>query len=719
MQHQSRPYPESTIKKWLEVISIFSKKLYSKRRLSCLVLNYLLASLLLLNVSIVPLSAQLQTQALASYNGDVHTPKGDLHMLVIFVRYEDRAMMRDSKAWPNVSKEGVLPQMAIGEVNDLFNARPETIGQPGQKKNLSDLYYLMSGGTFRLTADIFPVQVPIKYNGGNFFSSQRQMNKQAVDWIVQHYPDFDWSKYDNRSNKSGYAKDNSQSKPDKILDYVIFMHRAPGSTGMGSPGNFPVGKTGYMIRHGHTGLKSYSDAPHNWEYFNHEFSHNLFTCPHYLGANSTDGNRFYTQKGWGFMSAWHAPFFTSNAWESWWLGWIKPQEVTEPGRYELKDFATEQDAIRMKIPGTNDYLWIENHQKKNHWDEKLFFNNPENGEPKSAPGIYMYVVGNIASDRAKPRLSPFNPAHCNFIKVLNAAGNFDFAATGDSLRTPYFLSPLIRKGLSNPIAGQNEFQFIRADYNKDGKIKVGGAHGNKDRGPGEQQDIWTEQTDKEARYSLNSTGDANDALVSGDLIGHNGTFPIVNYPTFSKKNQLLSPYLLNGISIEVIRQKKSGAYVLAVKYDDWKIKKNTRWCGSLKIAPQYKEVKIALAKNQKLILDLSGTPNRETMHSLTRTCANPTRLDLEANQLISLEAGSELELKQWSELYLKDQAKIVIKRGASLIVRAGCKLYLEGNSRIEVRAGGKLIVEEDAKFIQSQEAAVEVKRKGSFEELGR
>ena len=48
-------------------------------------------------------------QGFRSYNGGVHTPKGKLHMLVIFVRYSDKSMMGGDKIWPNSDS---LPLMA-------------------------------------------------------------------------------------------------------------------------------------------------------------------------------------------------------------------------------------------------------------------------------------------------------------------------------------------------------------------------------------------------------------------------------------------------------------------------------------------------------------------------------------------------------------------------------------------------------------------------------
>lgn len=643
------------------------------------------------------------TTELSSIHGGVHTPKGDLHTLMIFVRFEGTNKMKAGRRWPDVSEEGVLPRMAVGESNQLFHQDPERLGQSERVKNLSDYYYTMSGGQFRLTGDIFPIQVPIQLereSRSNFFTRQGKMNQLVINWIAEHYPEFDWSKYDRRSNDPNYRYDNQNSKPDSILDYVVFMYRDFGSTGMGSSSNLSIPNSVYSIRDGHTGIKSYADAKHNWEYFKHEFAHNLYACPHYLGANSADGNKFYTQKGWGMMAAWHSPFFTANAWEAWWLDWLEPQEINQNGRYELKDYITGRDAIRIQIPGTQDYLWLENHQKQDIWDDKIFYTDTTK-YPISAPGIYAYVVASPGADRSKPKLSPFSRHHANMIRMLNGEGQFDYRPV-DTMKSEYGTPmPVFRKGNTNPIAGQNDFQFIRYDFDGDQRIKIGMKHGNKDGGGREEWDVWFEEIDGKGRYSLNCTGDQLDAFGLGDVIGKSGIVPAMNYPSFERKVQQLDPIILNGIRIEVLDQRADGSYVLDIQFDDWVLTESRRWCGNLQLPSSDTESFtsfLSLARNTTLTLDLSGTPNRENIHPETGTCVNPTRLHVESGRGIRLQRGSQMIVEEFSELILEDKAKLIVERGATLLIRDRGSLQAKLGSRITVKRGGELVIGEQGIF---------------------
>jgi len=638
----------------------------------------------------------------SSFNGYVHTPKGDLHILVIFVRYENRSLMSNS-GWPDETREGVLPRMADGAINQLFNTDPETIGNEAQIPNLSDYYYKMSGGTFRITADIFPVQVPVSYvppTINNFFSRQLKMNFDAIKWITENYPDFDWSKYDNRTNNPYFANDNQDTPPDSILDYVVFMHRAQGSTGAGSPGSISIPDSPFKIRDGHTGIQSYADAEHNWLYFKHEFAHNLYRCPHYLGANSADGLRYYTQKGWGLMAAWHAPFFTTNAWEKWWLGWLEPTEITQNGTYTLKDMMEGREAVRIQIPGTQDYLWIENHQKKDTWwDRKMFFNSLSQRQPLSASGIYMYVVASPGSDRKKPDLNPFNTRHANIIKVYNGEGNFDVVPTGDKLFNGFFESTVMEKVAPNPFSGQNDFQFIRYDYDNNGRLDLGLSHGNRDRTGKEQRGVWSEKINNRNVLTFGNTGDGNDAFVPGDEIGLSGKIPVTHFPEYLHTREEFEPYLLNGLSIKILEEDEQGTMKLEVKFDDWEVRTDQRWCGNLRLPAFTNEENkmLIIGEEAKVDLALSGTPDRITRHPETGSMSNPTRLLVESGRGITLKKKSELNIAPSSTLELAGKSSLIVEKGATLYVQGTLRLSDEAELVIEKK--GKLILEAESELI--------------------
>jgi M6 family metalloprotease-like protein len=308
----------------------------------------------------------------SSTNGVVHTPKGNLHILIVFIEnqndkppssYDGDLQNNPPGYWaPND-----IPNWAKGTSNELLDATPATIGTT---KNLSLFYKEMSDGEFILTGDIFPELIPVSgLNSLGGVANYAQVNAQAVAYINANYPNYNWSKYDNRTNSPNYNYDNSTSSPDNKLDYVVFMQRRVGFNGFAGIGSHTITTTfsgtleTFTINDGHTAERCFNSASHHWIFFKHEFAHNLYNAPHYLGANKcADGQYFYRPTGWGLMATWHQQFDVANAWEKWWLGWLTPQEVSSNGNYVLKDFITEHDAIRLPIPNApGEYLWIENH----------------------------------------------------------------------------------------------------------------------------------------------------------------------------------------------------------------------------------------------------------------------------------------------------------------------------------------------------------------------
>ncbi|MDX1906806.1 MAG: hypothetical protein SF053_07200 [Bacteroidia bacterium] len=655
---------------------------------------------------------------LHSTHGAVHTPAGDLHILVIFVRFTDAVKMHAPRTWPDETSPGVLPEMATGAANKLFYNTPAFFDSQARTANLSDYYYTMSGGRFRLTADIFPEQVPVSFvpeTGANFFSRQGQMNQAAVKWITEHYPDFDWSVYDRRTNHPAFRQDNQTSPPDNVLDYVVFMYRAFGATGMGSSGNFAVPGTPYRIQDGHTGIQCYGDAEHNWEYFKHEFAHNLYDAPHYLGANGSDGEHLYIQKGWGMMAGWHTPFFTANAWECWWMGWIAPQEITRSGTYRLRDFVTGRDAISIVIPGTQDRLWLENHQKRDLWDEKLYYKDTAQGQPLSSPGLYMYVTAAPGYSREHPQLNPFDKSHANLIRMYHGEGNADYRFDGDSLKGLPGRFPIFSKTAPNPISGQNDFQTILADFNGDGKITLGLRHGNRDAGRAEGAEVWAERRDSLLWMGYHNTGNAGDALLPGDETGLSGIFPTLNYPRYLVQTESLQPYILNGITIRVLSLLPDGTLELQVDLNDWTLRHTQRWCGPISLqalAPG--QPPLVIGPGTVLTLDLSGTADRSSRHPETGTFSNPTRLTARDSTQIIIQQRARVDIGMHAGLHLTDSTLLTIGSGGTLHLHTGGSLIIDAGARLVIKKGGRLLIEPATTISPESLSRIEVQRGGKI-----
>jgi hypothetical protein len=347
--------------------------------------------------------------------------------------------------------------------------------------------------------------------------------------------------------------------------------------------------------------------------------------------------------------------------------------------------ARTQDAIRITLPGSEDYLWIENHQKQDPWDDKLFYKDSTRGQPQSAPGMYCYVVAGPGSRRERPSLNAFGLREVNLIKMYNGAGNFDFEFRGDSVQIESLRLPAVLPAQPNPIAGQNEFQFIRQDFNGDGRIGIGFRHGNLDPGGREEVDVWADLRDGRPMCAWNCTGDEADALSVGDTLGLNGRFPLLNYPEFRRDSQRLDPYMLNGLEIIIHSQLPDGSYLLDIRFDGWQISKALRGCGELRLGeqmlgPRFPELRIK--PGGLLRLDLSGTPARETRHPLTGTFCPPTRLAVADSCGLRVEKGGELRLSRHSRLVFEAGSYLKLDRGAKVIVESGCQLIFQPGSRL-------------------------------------
>ena len=125
-----------------------------------------------------------------------------------------------------------------------------------------------------------------------------------------------------------------------------------------------------------------------------------------MGANSGAGQLFYVSNGWGMMGRSERTFLTVNGWEKWFLGWAQPQLITKQninstGIYVAKDFTEGLDALQIELPyhrfyteetqthQFKQYLYIENHQKINHFDKKFLFNSATD---ETVPGLYAYLL---------------------------------------------------------------------------------------------------------------------------------------------------------------------------------------------------------------------------------------------------------------------------------------------------------------------------------------
>ncbi len=587
------------------------------------------------------------------------------------------------------------------------------------------------------------------------------------------YPNFNWSDYDNRNNYPNYDSDNSLSSPDSEIDYVIIVYRydkswsSQPSSGSGFKKGVPGGYStignfnninwnGYNFTAGFTSCMGHTSASGFAKFFVHELAHELYECPHVMGANSTMGMYFNKPySGWGMMGT-GGRVLAANAWESWLLGWNELEtgsnsensdiqsaaDLNASGEYNLRDFVTNGDAIRIKIPNTTStYLWIENHQKQSMFDHCPWAGSkPGRGAeliPDIESGLYMYIE-NTWPTRNNFNLSPFNMSAVNSMKLLNAQGNYDYTHSpmpemnGNYFDGGYYWGNKVyswERGSKINIGGINPWYSVIDDYPKfdDNKMLISGKDGhipwtdNDHNGSKiERQAIVRETKGANTNMLFTNTfglnneavstfGRRSDAFQLGDKVGIDGIVPALNHPEYSTANSKLGEAYLNGLSVEVIGD-ANGVMRIKIKFNDYNIIENKRWTGNISIPDltNNSNYDLVIGTNTNVYVDKSGIPNRHTQ--LNGEFVNPSVLTCMPNASVLIRSAAELKIENKSTLALSNNSTVTIESGilsisnnSHLLVKSGiCNIVNNGtiniNGNLSFEPGAQLIVTGTGEF---------------------
>lgn len=664
-----------------------------------------------------------QTQSTYSPHGGVFTPKGTLRVLVVFVSYKDKNPANVNfengnftlEDW-DYNKNNKLPSFVNPETGAcpkfIFNQESDFETYINEiKNNYSKEFALMSNNKFKLIGEVFsdangkPTVVEIDPTGG---SSWTDMNQRAVQEMQKINPNADLSRFDQRENLPNFKFDNSDTtthKADKILDFVVFIHRyntgwaqdpKPGMKAwIGSTGGFAATGVqhnnkinGYRIAEGFT-------MTYNSGVFIHEVAHVLFNAPHIMGVNNVIGNYFYLMSaGWGIMAP-ISIFSGFNAWERWYVGFtelaadIKNKEDLKNGNtFVLKDYFTTGDAIRVQIPFSNgQYLWLENHTKIHPLDE-----HPWKGKvlgigdtiAATAPGVYAYIES--VEDSRNTIFSPLSD-RANGIKVLHAGGNYDYQLLtnipekknnwGNVLKT-------FRRLGENPISGINNFYRFPFDNDNDGVIKL-------DQNYNSSKSEWSAPIYREEiapdsfvnTYSGFGVYDEKKCrgyskpvpFRAGDYLDMSTNPMPLNYPVYDTKKAALNPYILNGLAVKFSAIENSKDILVEIKFQHTSLCKNQRWTGNIELPNITEDEKadLEIANCIELLLDKSGTVN---------THLKTEKGDFVLPTVFTVKKGATLHLRQKSQLLLKNGSKLIVEEGANLILDKNAQIVVSKDSEL-------------------------------------
>jgi hypothetical protein len=695
-----------------------------------------------------------------SYNGGVFTPKGTLKCLVIYAGFyiDDNDDLNDQYLYKWAAKEGnnynVVPEYAKdGTPKDIFFSTVAQLNDPqnASVKNLTRFYSEMSHGKFILLGDVFkdpatgvPVRINIDPTGAANWAA---MNRKVIQKAMELYPTFNWAPYDNRANHPNYLTDNSASSPDMKPDYVVIAYRwskgwttqpvAGILTWQGSSGAYSIldglsGLTynGYSFTTaGYTACTSGNSGPDFMGLYIHELAHELYNCPHIMGANSTFGNYFTKANGWGMMSNIRT-IYTANAWESWLLGWnelvdaygvttdIKSAtDLNTYGTYVLSDFVTTGNAMRIKIPNTdNTYLWIENHQKKTLFDYSSWKGCHPSPEGELVPdidaGLYMYTE-NVWPTRENFSLTYWNMNRVNAIKPLNAQGNYDYTHSdlplmvGTRINPDYYWDNRIytfQQTTPCQIGGTNPwYDFIDDFASFNGKYFQSDKNGainwvnDFNGGTNERESIVRETNGTYTNmlyintygsnvHATNSFGYRSDAFLVGDKLGLTGNIMATNIPTYNQTTAQIGETYLNGLSVEVLSKTTYGDCVVKIKFNDYSIYGDKRWTGCISLPDLTSSVSydLILENSATLKIDKSGIPNRHT--KLNGEFVNPSVFTIMAGarmltrqaSVLTIDNGSTLVLETNSKIVMEQLSQINVTNNSTLILKTGAEIVNQG-----------------------------------------
>lgn len=680
---------------------------------------------------LIPLSNGLVN----TINGRSFTPKGDLRALVIYVDIEEEFLNEDdhqfstwpigepfpihnnqsvvntdgSVIWAHSDETGFLSDIEQADTDDLLN--------------ISEFFYHMSNGQFKFYVEtlmhpVLDTPIPIKIDPTGISNRSDFLNK-VMNKINEIYPlNYDWSKFDNRINKSNFSLNNEASFSDNLSDniidyvYIIFRHdlnwdshpinptpnnfsKAVATIGglagkpIGGPGgnySFGASNSGFLY------LNYQLRLPTRIELTLHEMAHTFMGMPHVNMANGAIGPYFHLNYSWGIMDSYRGFMPLANAFERWVNGWIEidydinADNYNPNQTYRLKDYLGDSSTIRVKLPHVGDqYLWFENHLNENmpFYRRPFSFTNDALGNPIPQPntGLYAFIekITNHRSNTFFPANSP------NGIKALHGLGNHDYIDTFDDHNPNYAWGSFILRlnsGDPNPYSDQNPTSMFWRDglneHQIDGELKLS-RHYNGQGGLSNLEAKSIIEIDNEVVWGPLG----NEMNLTNNKISAFTNPPIANLKRNSGENESsMEPTLFHGLSIS-FNYLSNGEIDLIIDYNDGIIENDFRATGNILIP---EDEYITIDNSINLTINNTKTPNTRyaddnysfNLPSLV-IAENYSSFSLNSYSTLKLEENSTMIFDEYSNLTFSPNSKIIISSGSLLCIKENVSILNEDN----------------------------------------
>ncbi len=460
--------------------------------------------------------------------------------------------------------------------------------------------------------------------------------------------------------------------------------------------------------------------------FLHEFAHNLYYAPHQLGANGTCGNHFDSSQGWGMMCG-ITTSFSANAWERWYNGWTELKTgagqvnsdivdatslTATNGVYTLRDYVTTGDVMRLKIPNTGQYLWLENRAKNGPFDRRHDQTWQYGGDYVAFPPAPVGLLAMVES--LSGRTVPityndiFNPSKVSQLRPVSAQGNSDYVANGPPASyNRHFWDNLLYNFTPslNASGGVSEITNIRLDKDGNNIIRYAGGHGNGDLGAGNEM-TWMEVAGGQFRDG--TFGPNLGTRTVGFRYGIASNPLLTGNPVYDATTQQSGDLALSGLSVQITAYDAgTGDLTLQVRYNDTQLRANTRWTGQLRtfpVANATNGAEISVYNGVRLTLDRGLTPQRSDRNT-NGDFVNETRLTIGAGTRLKVESTGNIDLQgQGTTLYVEQGGSVYQSSGGKLTAYPGTTISLQNRADLsgsgELKAGAKLVVRSTTTTIQ-------------------
>lgn len=677
--------------------------------------------LVYLCLAICSCSVSLYGQSnITSRNGDRFPAKGVFRVFIVFAEVIDDHIENEPANWPSGQLPNNPERFIDFEVSNNY------------KSFISRYYNEVSFGNLHVIGDYYPHLIKFTlssmqdpYNSVFNFLHDRCIDGQIKTAGGLDFPnDFDlWDLGQSANNVKGKQKDN---KPDGEIDCIMIFWRVNSKVGSSRSGGQIYHNYSHPIAIGNKrGISTrgiiYSDSE---TVFGHEIAHGIIGDNdfHSGGAGGGTGTFMENHGGYGILSNYNRNLIGYCAWDRYRLGWKNPQqtydisardlqgnEMNADIQYEqkpvsdslvlvLRNFSTTGDAARIKLPyirtlnpqAKEQWIWLENHQ--------ILPNTMEYEEYKYGPSSQMNKIPKglrLMTQIGNEDFSSFTST-TNYIAPIYSFGNFDFtdhyknesgiyvAVTDDTHANP-FTGVGISSSHSIDLDNNNLIQGVEGpvayELNYNGSVL--------------DESYWGYM-----KYTI--FGSVFDAFYPGESISistNPAPVPRITYERTQSTIPNASPRLrdnrkiyLNGLSIKVLEQKDNGEVVVCIKWNDYDVKNEVRWCGDIVLNEQ-----INLKRGCQLLLDYGLNPVRPVnpvMFNGQKVFSSPTVFTCKNGSVINTEISSRIIIQNNSMFIAESGSTINLEGGSLLTVKSGSVLQIKQNASLHINGEGKIVIEE-------------------------